>query len=176
MFLCSLWRLSLENYNLDYLGYIYIFFKYRISIPDTLNFSEKLESKWTFWLFYGLTKKRQDTWKAGASFCWSLNKLPAAVLYITPALWMSLFLLDTYLAQIQKVAWEMVFTTDLAVLKEAGYSTWISYLKYQMVVKSSMGTKRISTPLEQACLWILLLLCSDINGVLSWISIWFSIL
>lgn len=43
---------------------------------------------------------------------------------------MSLFLLDTYLAQIQKVAWEMAFTTDLAVLKEAEYITWISYLKF----------------------------------------------
>lgn len=61
---------------------------------------------------------------------------------------MSLFLMDTCLAESQEVAWEMVFTTDLAVLSEAGYGTWISYLKCQMVVKSSMGTKRISTLLE----------------------------
>lgn len=93
---------------------VFFFLSTGLSIPDTLNFSEKIRIQMSFLTFYGLTKKRQDTWKAGASFYWSLDKLPAAVLYIMLALWMSLFLLDTYLAQIQKVAWEMVFTTDLA--------------------------------------------------------------
>lgn len=108
---------------------------------------------WVSFLTFLWTYEKEKRYLKGISFILLISRQASSFCFIHNACTVNATVLVGGLpgtssdGSMRNVA-SLFFTTDLAVLKEAEYRTWISDLKCQVVVKSSMfllmGMKRIS--------------------------------
>lgn len=128
-----------------------IFFKYRIFYSWSSESQWKIRSQLSFLTFLWTYEKETRCLKSITFILLICRK--ASSFFIPGACTVNAAVLVGYLpgtssdSSMRNVA-SFFFMTDLAVLKEAEYRTWLSDLKCQVVVKSNMfllrGWKRIS--------------------------------